>query len=461
MSTAGRRGGVSAPGRGWCVVPGALVLVMAGCALPGGRGPAPGDPCRVSGTPEVPGLIPVIGVVDPVDFARAPHARSDGEGLLFATIHPPLVRLDCTGRLHPAVASSWEPVPGDGEPAWRLAVSGEGAQDDGVARALARSGGVEGVERTASGIVLRFGGDGGEADGARVLAQSDLVPVVPTEDGWGSRLSGLRLTPVAGPGPGRTLHLVDDSGEGERTLAVVRVVPGGDPRDLLDRGAHLVLTRDPLAVAWAGAREGLQVVPLPPDRVYRLAIPGETPDVLPAGLSAGLVRDVFPLGEVPRGEGGRDAREACPAPRHGPPDPGARRSPSPRVVFPLGDPVARGLAERVAALAGPGEGAPLAGLRRGLSGSGALLEVVGLESTAFGAALRAGGDAAYVVPEPLHPAAPCVAQVARLRRIPWLGSGSLLALLESGPRALVRPGAPPLEVDGTGAVRMILQGRGR
>jgi hypothetical protein len=460
MRGAGTRGAWCRSHRGRSALSGALLALLSGCGLPGGETPSPEDPCRilpawVGGEAE-----PVIGVVDPVDFSLAPHPRSDGEGLLFATIHPPLVRLDCRGRLQAGVAAGWEP----GEPGeWRLAIPGARERGDAVARALARGtrleGGVElaAVERTPSGVVVRFRGEGVEEDGAGVLAERGLVPVAALESGWGSRLSGLRLVPVAAAGSGVTLHLVAGSGEGEERLAVVRVVPGGDPRDLLDEGVHLVLTRDPVAVAWGRSREGIQAVALPPDRIYRLALPGGGFRTLPPGLSAGLVRDVVPLGRVPSAPG-PVVPEVCPTVAVGtlPPVSGGVR---PRVVHPLGDPVARALAERVAALAGPGGSAPLAGIRGGGPESNALLEVVGLDPARFQAALREGRDAAYLVHGPVGPAAPCTRAASRAREIPWLDRGSLLSLVEVGPHALIRAGAPALEVDGTGAVRMLLSRR--
>lgn len=463
MGRAGHRRWPRQGARGWGSVPGLLVLAVSGCGLPAGEGAAPADPCRIGRGAGEAGLLPVIGVVDPVDGALAPLARSDGEGLLFATLHPPLVQLDCEGRLRPAVAAAWEVESArDGEVVWHLAIPGARERGDLVARSLARDapseGGVRpiGVERTPSGVRVRLRGRGVQSDGPRVLAEPGLVPVAATGDGWGSDLSGLRLVPVAAPGPGRTLELVREDGDRAVALAAIRVVPGGDPRDLVDQGADLVLTRDPLAVAWAAARDGVRVLPLPADRVYRMALPGAGLRELPEGLPAGLVRDVVPLGGIPGSEleaeggaGGCPPLPSSPRPPRRPPDL------QPRVVHPLGDAVARALAERVAALAAPGGDAPLAGLLRGVSESVPLLEVVGLDPAGFARALREGRDVAYVFHEPLHPAALCSAGATRARRIPWLESGSVLALVESGPRALVRPGAPVLEVDGTGAVRML------
>lgn len=451
--------------RGATSVPVLLSLLVGGCGVVAGGSPVPEDPCRIHSRGEGEGVVPVIGVVDPVELARRGAPRSDGEGLLFATVHPPLARLDCSGALRPGVAAGWEPLPAvDGAVGWRLGIPGPRERGDAVARGLAGpapEGGVlvTGVERTAAGVVVRLRGEGLEADGPRVLAERRLVPVAGGSGGWGSPLSGLRLEPVAAPGPGATLHLLAGDGAAERLLALVRVVPGGDARDLLDDGADLVLTRDPRAVAWASSREGLRVVELPPDRVYRMALPGGGPGELPRELSAGLVRDVVPLGRIPSG-GSPPPTGTCPATP--PPLPSAPyEALRPRVVHPLGDVTARALAERMAALAGPGGAAPLAALAGRAPGSGSppVLQVVGLDPAGFEAALREGRDVAYLFPEPVRPAAPCNWAASRFRRIPWLHRGSLLSLVEVGPRALMAEGAPALAVDGTGAVRMVFPGR--
>lgn len=467
MKGAGARGMLRDSHRGWSALSGALLLLLSGCGLPRGETPSPESPCRILPEWVDDDVEPVIGVVDPVDLSLAPHPRSDGEGLLFATIHPPLVRLDCMGQLQPELAAGWEQgEASNGGVSWRLAIPGARERGDAVARGLALGAGPGGgmelaaVERTPSGVVVRLRGEGVEEDGARILGERGLTPVAGAESGWGSRLSGLRLLPVTAAGPGATLHLVADSREGEERLAVVRVVPGGDPRDLLDEGVHLVLTRDPVAVEWARSREGIQAVALPPDRSYRLALPGSGLRSLPAGLSAGLVRDVVPLGRVPSALGPA-APEGCPAGGMEPPSSVPTGALRPRVVHPRGDAVARALAERVAALAGPGGASPLAGIRGEGSGPSPLLEVVGLDPAPFQAALREGRDVAFLFHGPVEPAAPCTRAASRAREIPWLDQGRLLPLVEVGPHALLRRGAPALEVDGTGVVRMLFHGRMR
>jgi hypothetical protein len=87
--------------------------------------------------------------------------------------------------------------------------------------------------------------------------------------------------------------------------------------------------------------------------------------------------------------------------------------------------------------------------------------VVGLDPARFQAALREGRDAAYLVHGAVGPATPCTRAASRARDIPWLDRGSLLSLVEVGPHALIRAGVPALEVDGTGAVRMLFPGRVR
>ena len=121
--------------------------------------------------------------------------------------------------------------------------------------------------------------------------------------------------------------------------------------------------------------------------------------------------------------------------------------------------MARALAQRVVALAGPGGDAPLSWLRREVPGG--TLRVVGLEPGVFASALLEGADLAYVLGEPLHPGLPCLAAAGLRTRAPWLDGAALLPLVETGVVALARAGAPTLVMDGTGAVRMRFPGGGR
>jgi hypothetical protein len=470
-----------------------LAAALQGCTLrsPGEAVP-PGGDCVLDpgegawrGGPGV----PVVGVTDPVDPAYAPVGRSDGESLLFATLHPPLLRLDCSGRLGSGLVREW--TSSDSGRSWLLFLEPRGM---GVAEARRRGtavaarlrapeawGGGEmprSVEfRPPGQVVVTFARP--PVDGAGLFALPGLAPVPVSESAgvrtsggpppdslprWVPGFSGLALErePVLPPERGGVLrlHRVD----GGSMVARIRVVPGGDPRDLVDEGAALVLTRDPVAVEWGRGREDIRVVPLPSDRLHLLAVPTGVVASLPTGFREALARDVVP-GSSPGDPRGWLPGATCPgAGGAGPPSvtaTGAAGSSSPgRVVFMADDPVARLLAERVAALAGPGGdpalrplGDPGGDRRPGAAGP---LQVAALSPGAFEAALRAGGETAYILALPLSAAAPCRAREELGARAPWLGrEGALLALVETGATALARDGAPLLELDGLGRVRLL------
>lgn len=494
------RGGRGGTREGWRIGL-LLVLALQGCAVrtpAGGPGPDAGCILDPGGSREWEGReVPVVGITDPVDPARAPLGGSDGEVLLFATLHPPLLRLDCGGSLGPGLVRAWRSP--DSGLTWVLSVEapGMGAAEVGrLGRSVAArlrhpeawSGG-EGplsVEwRPPGEVVVGFAHP--PADGAAVFALPGLVPLPEAPEagapraggpgapnGWGAGFSGLALerVPVQPRERGGMLRL--HRAEEGSTVAHIRVVPGGDPRDLVDEGAALVLTRDPVAVAWGRGRAGVRVVPLPPDRVHLLVLPRGGVGALPAGFREALTRDVIP-GSSPGDPRGWLPDAVCPAPggaaAHGIPSAssafapaGGVALPSPgRIVVRADDPVARALAERVAALSGPG-GDPafrmlgVPGEKAGAVRDGPL-RVEDLPPGAFESALWAGGEAAYILALPRGTAAPCRAREELGARVPWLqAGGTLLSLVETGLTALAREGAPRLEVDGTGRVRLLPRG---
>jgi hypothetical protein len=113
--------------------------------------------------------------------------------------------------------------------------------------------------------------------------------------------------------------------------------------------------------------------------------------------------------------------------------PGCRRAapagaPSAGVVYPTGDPVARALAERIVAMAGPGTVAR------------------GVPDGELSAALARGAGHAYVVPLPRLALLPCWEVAA------WPAGATALPLIDTRSTALVREGTPPLTVDHDGGL---------
>jgi hypothetical protein len=105
---------------------------------------------------------------------------------------------------------------------------------------------------------------------------------------------------------------------------------------------------------------------------------------------------------------------------------------SSRVVYRKDDHVARGLAERIVALAPAGTG----------------LRAVGLDTAELAAAVRGDTERAYVLGLPRQSLTPC--RDASM----WPEGARLLPLIDTRAYAIVRKGAPPLTVDWDGTIRV-------
>jgi hypothetical protein len=213
-----------------------------------------------------------------------------------------------------------------------------------------------------------------------------------------------------------------------------RVEPGTDPRDALDRGADLLVTRDPSLVDYGSGRSELAPFPLPWSRTYVLVWSREQPDELTVDLSAPDVRSSLARDAV------RASARAAEPPywwtdRNQCPDsstisPG---TPSPRIVYSNDDDVARRLAERIVAL-----------VRTGSS-----LRAVGLDSDGFAGAVESGADLAYVVGLPRQTLVPC------RDALRWPAGARSLPLIDTRAYAIMRKGTRPLTVDWDGTLRIV------
>src|SRR5207245_2537113 len=123
---------------------GLLVAAACGGAAPRGELPppaptlAPSDTaCLIAaGRPASRDTV-TIALTDPIDPAHAPLPRNVAERFVFAQLYETLIRVDCRGRVLPALARSWEqgpegrwpealrasPVPGAGLPALKVTVA--------------------------------------------------------------------------------------------------------------------------------------------------------------------------------------------------------------------------------------------------------------------------------------------------------------------------------------------------
>lgn len=218
-----------------------------------------------------------------------------------------------------------------------------------------------------------------------------------------------------------------------RPLVAFRYTPNGDPRDALDHGVDVVVARDPAVVEYATGRPQFQTFRLPWSRTYVL--------LHPAG--ADLAEGVIGIDSVHRALA-RDVVQAEARAAEAPfwwSGPGSCRSDltmaavtlprAPRIVYPRDDRVAKGLAERIVALAGD-----------------PTLRAAGLIATEFARALQGGSDRGYVLAFPREVAAPC-SHSAALPTGAWIEP-----LIDTRATAIVRRGTPPLTVDGDGMVRV-------
>src|SRR5207237_73162 len=148
-------------------------------------------------------------------------------------------------------------------------------------------------------------------------------------------------------------------------------------------------------------------------------------------------RHGWPLGERnrrgrrPFGGAGAARRPARPARLHRPPRPLARRA-------------RRGVGPRAHR---PPHGARVAADAPGLGRTRQRRAATGLAPAACAAALRAGGDAAYVLSLRRRVFDVCR---AALELPPWSWTATVEPLLDVRPHALVRRGLPPLQLDWDG-----------
>ncbi|HEY0350707.1 MAG TPA: hypothetical protein VGC48_01220, partial [Gemmatimonadales bacterium] len=97
------------------------------------------------------------------------------------------------------------------------------------------------------------------------------------------------------------------------------------------------------------------------------------------------------------------------------------------------DAVARGLAERLVALAG----------------TGSSVRAAALDPQELAAALRDQTERAVVIAVPRESLAPCHDASA------WPGGSSIQPLIDTRARAIIRRGSPPLTVDWDGTLRAL------
>jgi hypothetical protein len=362
--------------------------------------------------------------------------------LVFRQLYEPLVRVDCSGRIVPALAVAWSTSDGGRSWTFRLrdgAVFWDGSparaadvlaswrpRDGGVGGPLARLGTVTGASGGELTVLLAAP----STTVPRAFADPALAVVKPIRESpwplgtgayWIADADSARFVarPVT-PRPGR----------GEIDF---RLVHGG--AEAIGDSADVLVTRDPTA-GRLNARPGFTSVPLAWDLTYAVRLRGHDGGAVSRELRESLAREL-----------GADAARAAESPawwgrecslsRGAVGGAGGVR----RVVYAAGDPVARTLARRIAALVDSGRlgpGAPPAGGR---------VRATPLAPGALAAAVRSGREVAALVSLPSRPYLGCASLPA--------DAHALTPLVETRPHAVLRSGTVgiALEWDGTPLLR--------
>jgi len=411
-----------------------LIIVtafLAACAHPrsgaiaaGGAGaqPAPEESCLLS-TGSVSARAPTItiGLSEAVDPRHAPFARNDAERIVFRHLYETPVRIDCDGHVRPELAEQWEKA--DGGRRWTFHLR-DGAQF------------WDGAPVTAQDIVFGHGGAGytlsapeksvvtvtfakEQDDVPPVLGDPGLAVTKPAPDSSWPIGTGSYWATSATTTP-QEIRAHTPRGD---TL-VFKFAASGDARDLLDAGVDLLVTRDRALRDYAATLQNHELAALPWDRTY-VYVTAEA-----GGGSTrfdGLEQAV--RAEARRAEGDfwwRDLRACGIARDSAPPAPTGQR----RILYPRGDPTARELAGRLAALTHA--------------------VATGRAPDDLSAALAGGKDWGYVVALPRVTANVCRSAKDLLPTWP----ATFTALVDTRPTAIVRRGVARWTVDQDGSVHL-------
>ena len=239
------------------------------------------DECALIDLPGEP--IATIGLTDRIDPANALHPSNASERLLFGQLYETLVRVDCMGRVRPGLASSWRVDKRAGR-VWYVTLREDARFSDGApvtaadVRASWTRDGAGGelathVKRLVQWVdvvddrTLVIQLSTRRIDAPVVLAHPDLAVAKRVADSpfpLGTRLSRLDVARDAARGVALSeLTISRDNLPPLRFL-----VAPGDPRDLLDAGVDLLLTRDPATLDYAATLPHFQRVPLAWQRTH-------------------------------------------------------------------------------------------------------------------------------------------------------------------------------------------------
>lgn len=361
-----------------------------------------------------------MALAEPVNLLRVENPTNDSERLIFRQLLETLVRVDCMGNIHPGLAESWQ-QDRDGK-GWTFTLRKGASFAGSPLTALHVMGALAGPDARAFGVDSATTLDDRRVH-VRVRNSGDTLPRFFGEP---ALLVFTGLASDSGP----IRRFIVPAADGRPSMDF-RVVENGDPRDAIDRGIDLVVTRDPAIVEYVAGRSELKAYALPWSRTYVLLQPSGAPALAPvtnsvrSSLALDAVRAKARPAEPPFWW---DSLSACP----GRSDSVEQHLNASRIVYPRGDEVARGLAERLVALAG----------------SGSALRAAALEPAELAAALGDGTERAYVLAAPRASLAPCHDASA------WPLGAAIQPLIDTRETAIIRRGSPALSVDWDGTVSL-------
>jgi extracellular solute-binding protein (family 5) len=380
---------------------------------------APDESCLLStGSVSTRSPTITIGLNDAVDPRHAPVPRNDAERIVFRHLYETPVRIDCEGHVLPELADQW--AKGDGGRRWTLRLR-DGAQfwDGAPVTAQDVVFGRGGVGYTfgalETGVVtLTFAKE--RDDVPPLLADRGLAVTKPAPDSSWPIGTGAYWATSATTTP---QEIRAHSSRGDTLL--FKFAASGDARDLLDAGVDLLVTRDRALRDYAATLKDLTVVALPWDRTY-VYVTADAAGTRFDGLEQAV------RAEARRAEDGwwLDLRGCAIARDTAPP---ASSGPH-RILYSRGDPTARELAGRLAALT------------RAVA--------TGRAPDDFSAALAGGKGWGYVVALPRVTADVCRSAKDLLPSWP----ATFTALVDTRPTAIVRRGVARWTVDQDGTVHL-------
>ena len=424
--------------------------------------------------------VTTVALTDAVDPAHAPYPSNDSERLLFRQLYETLVRIDCEGRARPGLAASWRLD--SSERSWIVTLREHARFSDGTAvttsdivsswthgadtdellpRVKRHVESVVPITDRVMGIMLRSE----DSDTPLVLADTALAVAKRLRGSpWptGTRPSRIQddRKPESRSAP-RVIRIslvnVDSAssdGNGDVSSIQFIVAPDDDPRDLLDQGVDLLLTRDPAALNYADTLPHFMSVPLAWQRTHVFLSPRRSRAAQPLSSDARQTLAVDAVrGEAKGAEGPFwwEATPDCDLTRLPDDQPLAATG---QIVYHQDDAAARDLAERFVGLAtvAGSDGAKILNALAPGRPSQAFRRATGMSDEALAVALRSGTDTGYVVSLKRRALDPCREVKALVDRAEWLGVEAIVPLVETRLRALVRRNLSGVTVDWDGGL---------